>query len=98
MSQKPYELLNLLDIPTYPWESIGIDFVGPLPESKNQDGTFNLITVVICLLISMVHLIPSRDNYNAQQIAELMFEEVYKLHGLLKSIVSDHDVLIMSAF
>ena len=34
-NQKPYRLLNLLSIPSYPWESIGVDFVGPLPESGN---------------------------------------------------------------
>lgn len=59
---------------------MGIDFVGPLPESKNRDGTFDSITVVICLLTGMVHLIPSRIEYNARQIAELVFEQVYKLH------------------
>lgn len=88
-TQKPYGLLNPLDIPSYPWESIGVDFVGPLPESKNWDGIFNSITVVICLLTLMVHLIPSRKDYNACEIAELMFEAVYKHHGLPKSIVSD---------
>jgi len=58
-NQKPYGLLNPLSIPSYPWESIGIDFIGPLPESSNQDGSFDSITVVICLLTAMVHLIPS---------------------------------------
>jgi hypothetical protein len=97
-TQKPYGLLNPLDVPSYPWESIGVNFVGPLPESKNRDGTFNSITVVICLLTSMVHLIPSHENYNAHQIAELMFDKVYKPHGLPKSIVSDQDVLFTSIF
>jgi hypothetical protein len=46
----------------------------------------------------MVHLIPSRTNYNARQLAELMFEEVYKLHGLPKNIISDRDVLFTSVF
>jgi len=46
----------------------------------------------------MVHLIPSRDNYNAKQMAELMFEEVYKHHGIPRSIVSDRDVLFTSTF
>ena len=58
-NQKPYGLLNLLPVPSQPWESIRIDFVGPLPESKNHDGFFDSITVVICLLTAMVHLIPS---------------------------------------
>ena len=97
-NQKPYGLLNPLTVPTYPWESIGVDFVGPLPESGNRDGKFDSLTVVICLLTSMVHLIPSRTNYNASQLAELMFEHVYKSHGLPKNIISDRDVLFTSVF
>ena len=97
-NQKPYGLLNPLSVPSYPWESVGMDFVGPLPESGNRDGFFNSITVIICLLTSMVHLVPSRTNYNASQLAELMFEHVYKLHGLPKNIVSDRDVLFTSTF
>ena len=97
-NQKPYGLLNPLSVPSYPWESVGMDFVGPLPESGNRDGLFDSITVVICLLTSMVHLIPSRTNYSASQLAELMFEHIYKLHGLPKNIISDRDVLFTSTF
>ena len=97
-NQKPYSLLNPLDVPGQPWEAIGIDFIGPLPESKNRDGTYDCITVVIDLLTAMVHLIPSRTNYSAKEVAELVFSEIYKLHGLPKSIVSDWDVLFTSTF
>jgi hypothetical protein len=97
-NQKPYGLLNPLAVPSEPWESIGIDFIGPLPLSENRDGNFDSITVVICLLTAMVELIPSRINYKAQDIAELMFEHVYKHHGLPKTIVSDRDVLFTSTF
>jgi hypothetical protein len=97
-NQKPYGLLNPLAVASYPWESIGIDFVGPLPESSNRDSTYDSITVIICLLTSMVHLVPSRINYNASQLAELMFEQVYKIHGLPKNIISDRDVLFTSIF
>ena len=97
-NQKPYGLLNPLRIPTSPWEAIGIDFIGPLPDSKNRNGTFDTITVVICLLTAMVHLIPSKSTYTAKQVVELMFEEIYKHHGLPKSIVSDRDSLFTSQF
>ena len=97
-NQKPYGLLNPLPIPGHPWESIGIDFVGPLPLSKNRHGSFDSITVIICLLTSMVHLCPSRTDYNARQLAELIFDEVYKHHGVSKNIVSDRDVLFTSIF
>ena len=97
-NQKPYGLLNLLSLPSYPWESIGMDFISPLPESSNRDGIFDSITVTICLLTLMVHLVPSHTNYNAPQLAKLMFEHVYKLHGLPKNIISNWDVLFTSAF
>ena len=97
-NQKPYGLLNPLSIPTHPWELIGIDFMGPLPESGNRDGMYDSITVIICLLTSMVHLVPSQTNYNAMQLAKLMFEHVYKFHGLPQHIISDRDVLFTSVF
>lgn len=46
----------------------------------------------------MVELIPSRINYKAQEIAELMFENVYKHHGIPRNIISDRDVLFTSTF
>lgn len=54
--------------------------------------------MVIDLLTVMVHLIPSRTDYSAKEVAELVFLEVYKLHGLSKLIVSDWDVLFTSTF
>ena len=38
-NQKPYGLLNPLPVPLTPWDAIGVDFVGPLPESKDRDGS-----------------------------------------------------------
>ena len=46
----------------------------------------------------MVEIIPSHTTYKAQDIAELMFENVYKHHGLPKTIISDRDVLFTSTF
>ena len=98
LNQKPYGLLHSPDIPTRPWESIGIDFVGPLPISKDWNGEYNSITVIIDLLTGMVHLVPSRIDYSAKEVAELIFVEVYKHHGLPKKIISDRDTLFTSMF
>ena len=97
-NQHPYGLLNPLPVPPRPWDGIGMDFVGPLPESKNRHGTFDMICVIIDLLTGMTHLVPCRQNYRARQIAELVFENVYKLHGLPKYIVSDRDSWFTSIF
>lgn len=97
-NQKPYGLLKALPVPFRPWEGIGMDFVGPLPESKNRNSTFDTICVIIDLLTGMVHLVPARQTFRAREIAELMFDSVYKLHGLPKYIVSDRDSLFTSVF
>jgi len=78
--------------------SVGVDFVEPLPESKDRNGKYNSITVIIDLLTTMVHIVPSRTDYTAKDIAELMFHEVYRLHGLPRAIISDRDVLFTSLF
>ena len=97
-SGKPRGKLKTMPVPTYPWQYIGIDFVGPLPESVNRTGGYDMICVVIDLLTSMVHLIPSKQTYRVTDIAELMFEAIYKLHGLPERIVSDRDSLFTSKF
>jgi hypothetical protein len=97
-NQRSYGLLRSMPQPLQPWEIIGMDFIGPLPLSNNRDGEFDSITLVVDHATAMVRLIASRVNYKAKQVAELIFSEIYKLHGLAKAIVSDRDVLFTSAF
>ncbi len=97
-NHKPYGLLTPLPVLSRPWETIGIDFVGPLPESSNRHGAFDMICVIIDHLTAMVHLTPSKQTYRAQDIAEIIFDHVYKLHGLPSAIVSDRDSLFTSLF
>ena len=72
--------------------------MGPLPESKDRNRSYDLIMVIINLLTMMIHPVPSRTTYTAKYIAELMFSEVYKNHGLPRMIVRDRDVLFTSLF
>jgi hypothetical protein len=88
------DVLHSLPIPTCPWESIGMDFIGPFPESNG----FDYLLVVICRLTSMVHLVPTRTTAKVIDIAWLYLCEVVKLHGLPKSIVSDRDTKFVSKF
>ena len=57
-----------------------------------------MICTVICLLTGIVHIIPSKQMYRAREIAEIVFENIYKLHKLLNYIVSDQDSLFTSTF
>ena len=97
-TEKPRGLLKTMPVPTHPWQYIGIDFVGPLPESSNRNGAYDMICVVIDLLTAMVHLVPTRQTYTATDMAEVIFDTVYKLHGLPERIISDRDSLFTSHF
>ncbi|RDB20552.1 Transposon Tf2-6 polyprotein [Hypsizygus marmoreus] len=74
-------------IPTKPWDSIGMDFIGPFPEAKG----FNYLWVIICRMTSMVHLILVHTTMTASQLSWIYLREVVRLHGLPSSIVSDRD-------
>jgi hypothetical protein len=86
-NRKPTGLLHTLPIPTKPWESIGMDFIGPFPESQGYD----YLWVVICRLTSRVHVIPVKTTITATQLSWIYVKEIVRLHGLPKSIVSDRD-------
>ena len=57
-----------------------------------------MICTVICLLTSIVHIILSKQMYRAREIAEIVFENVYKLYRLPNYIVSNQDSLFTSTF
>ena len=52
-------------IPDRPWQSIGLDFMGPLPKSNNFDYSL----VVIDRLTSQVHLVPTTMTVTAKGVA-----------------------------
>lgn len=93
-SQRPSGLLHTLPVPDRPWQSVGMDFMGPLPTSKGHD----YLLVVIDRFSSMVRLIPTTIKVTASQVAWLFVNEIVKLHGLPESIVSDRDSKFTSVF
>jgi len=93
-TQKVPGLLHSLPIPTRPWSSIAMDFVGPFPESHGHD----YLWVVICRLTSMVHLVPVRTTTTASELAWLYIREIVRLHRLAETIVSNRDSKFTSKF
>ena len=93
-NQKPSGLLHSLPIPDRPGQSIGMDFMGPLPISEG----YNYLLVVINCFTSQVHLIPTTTRVTAREVAWLFFIEIMRLHGVPKSIVSDRDTKFTSIF
>ena len=87
-TQKPSGELQPLPIPERPWKSIGMDFLGPLPISRQKN---NMILVVIDWLTKMAHFIPTTSNVTSKKTAELFVEYIFRYHGLPENIVSDWD-------
>ena len=87
-------LLHSLPIPDRPWQSIGLDFMGPLPKSNN----FDYLLVIIDQLTSQVHLVPTTMMVTARGVTWLILKEVMRLHGIPESIVSDQDTKFTSIF
>ena len=90
----PTGLLHPLHIPVQKWESISMDFITGLPKVFGKDCIF----VVVDWLTKFDHLFVVTGTFTAAQVAKLFFKEVFRLHGLPKSIVSDRDSIFLSAF
>lgn len=85
-------LLQPLPVPTQDWEVISLDFVEGLPTSDR----YNAILVVVDKFSKYGHFIPIHHPYTAIQIAKLFLDNIYKLHGLPKAIISDRDPILLA--
>jgi hypothetical protein len=80
-------LLQPLPVPSQAWQSVSMDFIEGLPKSNSYD----VLLVVIDKFSKYAHLIPMSHPYSALQVAQVYLNNVYKLHGLPQSIISDRD-------
>lgn len=93
--QLPAGKLVPLPIPHRPWETISIDFIGPLPKTDNYH---DFILVVVDKFTKMAHFIPTNQEVTAKQTAKLVLREVVRLHGVPSQIISDRDPRFTSEF
>src|SRR5512145_1832214 len=72
-----------------------MDFITELPTTKNK---FDSIWVVVDRLTKRCHFVPTQGTVNAEGVARLFIDHIWRHHGMPTSIVSDRDSKFVSKF
>jgi hypothetical protein len=87
LKHKRYGLLDPLDLPNRPRESISMDFIVKLPKTRKGNEH---IWVVVDRFTELAHFIPL-PNTKALELVKKFLKEIWRLHGLPEDIISDRD-------
>ena len=79
------EKLKLSKVPEKLWTHLIVDFITKLPVVAGK----NVILVVCNQLSKMTHFVATIEGTLAEELVRLFQNNVWKLHRLLKSVVSD---------
>lgn len=71
---------------------VSLDFVEGLPQS----GQFNCILVVVDKFSKFAHFVPLKHPFTALSVAKSYMNNIYKLHGMPLSLISDRDRVFTS--
>lgn len=91
---KPSGLLVPNPIPSGPWQEISVDLIVGLPDSQGYDS----ILVVVDRFTKMFHALPTMSTITSEGLARLYRDNVWKLHGLPKKVISDRGPQFASKF
>lgn len=71
-----------------------MDFVEGLPKSEGK----TIVYVVVDRPSKFAHILPLVHPYTASMVAKVFYENIYKLYGLPRSVVSDRDAVFLLKF
>lgn len=86
--------LNLSQFLLQVWTDISMDFIDGLPKSSGKTTIF----VIVDRLSKFAHFIPISHPYTATTIAQIFFDQIFKLYGMPQSVVCDRDPTFTSLF
>ena len=77
--------LKLSEVPEMPWMHLMVNFITKLPVVAEK----NVILVVCDKLSKITHFVVTMEGTSVEGLMRLFRDNMWKLHGLLKSVVSD---------
>jgi hypothetical protein len=88
-------ILQPLSIPSWKWEDISMDFIIGLPNTSQRHDS---IWVIVDRLTKTAHFLPVHTIYNVKRYAEIYLDQIVRLHGVPKTIISDHGAQFIAQF
>jgi hypothetical protein len=87
--------LHPLQIPSWKWDDISMDIIVGLPNTSKHHET---IWVIVDKLSKTAHFIPVHSTLWAEKYAEIYIDQVVRLHGIPKTIISDRGAQFIARF
>jgi len=83
--EEPAGKLKLSEVPKKPWSHLTVDFITKLPVVAGRD-----VVLVVCDRLSkMTYFVATTEGTLVEGLARLFWDNIWKLHGLPESVVSD---------
>jgi hypothetical protein len=76
------------------WSDIAIDFIEVLPRVRGK----SVILTVVDRFSKYSHFITLAHPYSTESVAQAIFVDIVRLHGVSQSIVSDREPIFTSTF
>ena len=84
-AEEPAGKLKLSEVPKKLWSHLTVDFITKLPVVAGKDA----VLVVCDRLSKMTYFVATTEGALVEGLARLFQNNVWKLHGLLESVMSD---------
>jgi hypothetical protein len=87
--------LQPLPVPAWKWEDICMDFIVGLPNTSRHHDS---IWVIVDRLTKTAHFLPVYTTHRAEKYAEIYIDQIVRLHGIPRTIVSDRGAPFVARF
>ena len=93
--QRPAGLLQPLPVPEKFWQSVSMELITQLPQTPRGSTA---IVVFVDRLSKMAHFAACKGTMDSEGLARLLVDNVFRLHGAPREVISDRDPRLTSTF